>query len=148
MNSSKENLLYIGKYLSSQPLLYTKLRVLVLGFNEVLFLILYPLLNLYLRRKPPWHSLRKIHVPATDPFVGRGEDPGFNSKSAPTSPSYWPFWQHLWSIFSLTQINYEGVAGWRCLQPEEYQVGLLQQQHIMHLSFNKIDLSFIAIDLI
>jgi hypothetical protein len=80
--------------------------------------------------------------------VGTGADPGFSSKSAPTSPSYWPFRKHLRSRCSLTRSNYEGVAGQRCLQPGEYQVDLLQQQHIMHLSFNKLDLSFTTIDLI
>jgi hypothetical protein len=41
-----------------------------------------------------------------------------------------------------------GLQDKRCLQPGEYQVDLLQQQYIMHLSFNKLDLSFTAIDLI
>ena len=35
-------------------------------------------------------------------IVGTRVDPGFNSNSAPTSPNYWPFWQHLQSRCSLT----------------------------------------------
>jgi hypothetical protein len=55
--------------------------------------------------------------------VGTGVDPGFNSKSAPTSPNYWPFQQHLRGRCSLTQSSYEGVAGQRCLQPKGISSG-------------------------
>jgi hypothetical protein len=88
-----------------------------LGFSEVIFLILYPLLNLYFWRKPPWHSLKNILFLATEPFVGTGADPWFSSKTTPTIPNYWPFRQHLRSICSLTQSIYEGVVGQGCLQP-------------------------------
>jgi hypothetical protein len=58
-----------------------------------------------------------------EPFVGTGADPGFSSKSAPTSPNYWPFRKHLRSRCSLTRSSYEGVAGQRCLQPKEMSSG-------------------------
>jgi hypothetical protein len=56
-------------------------------------------------------------------IVGTGVDPGFISKSAPTSPNYWPFRQHLRSRCSLTRSSYEGVAGQRCLQPKGISSG-------------------------
>jgi hypothetical protein len=51
-------------------------------------------------------------------IIVTGVDPGFSLKSAPTSPSYSPFQQHLRGRCSLTKRNYVGVAGQRCLQPE------------------------------
>ena len=109
MNSSKENIVYISKYIPSQPILCTKIRVLVLSFYEVLFLIFYPLLSFYLRWKPPWHSLMKILVLATKPFVGIGANPRFNSNSTPTSPNYWPFQQHQRSKCTLTRSSNRGL---------------------------------------
>jgi hypothetical protein len=83
--------MYIGNDIPSQPILYTKTRVLVLGFNEFFLLFFYPLLNLYLRWKPFWHSLKKISVLITEPFVGIGVYPRFNSNSAPTILTTGPF---------------------------------------------------------
>jgi hypothetical protein len=40
MNSSKENLVYIGKDIPSQPILCTNIRVFILSFNEVSSLVL------------------------------------------------------------------------------------------------------------
>jgi hypothetical protein len=67
-----------------------------------------------------------IHVPKENKSkldVGTGEDPGFSSKSTPTSPNYWPFRKHLRSRCSLTRSSYEGVAGQRCLQPRGISSG-------------------------
>ena len=109
MDSPKEYPMYIGKYIFLQPIVCTKIRVLFLGFSEVLFLILYPLLNLWFWWKPPWHSLKNVLVPTTEPFVGTRADPGFSSNSAPTSPNYWPFRQHLWGRWSLTRSSNRGL---------------------------------------
>jgi hypothetical protein len=73
-------------------------------------------------------------------IVGTGEDPGFSSKSAPTSPNYWPFQLHLRSRCSLTRSSYGGVAGQRCLQPREYQVDPTLEQYNMHISLISLDL--------
>ena len=134
MNSSKENIVYISKYIPSQPILCTKIRVLVLGFSKVLLLIFYPLFIQCLRWEPPWHSLMKIPIPKTKPFFGIGEGLGFSSKSAPTSPSYQPFGQHLRIRCSLTRSSYGGVAGHRCLQPRGYQVDPIQNQYNSYIS--------------
>jgi hypothetical protein len=42
-------------------------------------------------------------------FVGTREDPRFSSNKAPTSPNYWPFWQHLRSRCSLTRSSDRGL---------------------------------------
>jgi hypothetical protein len=76
-----------------------------------------------------------IHQPLV--FVGTGADPGFISKSAPTSPNYWPFRQHLRSRCSLTRSSYGGVAGQRCLQPKGISSGsntINNTTFIYHLS--------------
>jgi hypothetical protein len=56
-------------------------------------------------------------------LLSTGADPGFSSKSTPTSPNYWPFRLHLRSRCSLTRSSYGGVAGHKCLQPREISSG-------------------------
>jgi hypothetical protein len=73
MNSSKENPVYVSEDVPSQPIFCIDVRVLVLSFGEVPFLFFYPLMNLYLQWKPPCHSLKKISVLETEPFVGTGQ---------------------------------------------------------------------------
>jgi ribonuclease HI len=78
--------------------------------------------------------------------VGTGVDPGFSSNSAPTSPNYWPFWQHLRSRCSLTRSSNRGVVGHKCLQPEEMQVESRQSHKDIRLFFPNINLLRTVID--
>jgi hypothetical protein len=50
-----------------------------------------------------------IHEDHQREWYIQGLDPGFSSKSAPTSPNYWPFRQHLRSRCSLTRSSYRGL---------------------------------------
>ena len=80
----------------------------LLGIQWSPFIDLLSTLNLCLRWKPPWNSVKNIPIVAIEPFVGIRAHLGFNSKSAPTSPNCWPFRQHLQGRCSVTRSSMGG----------------------------------------
>jgi hypothetical protein len=77
MNSSKENIVYVGEDVPSQPIFCTNYRVLVLVFRRSPFLLL---LSTYEFLSSMGTTLtfpqEDTMVLTTEPFVGTGADPG------------------------------------------------------------------------
>jgi hypothetical protein len=99
--------------------------------------------NFILRMGTTWHPMngpcgtitlvqhiatcQSLTSPHTMPTHLPHPDPGFNSKSAPTSPNYWPFRKHLRGRCSLTQSSYGGLQDRDVYNQREYQVDPIQE---------------------
>jgi hypothetical protein len=78
------------------------------------------------------------------PLVGTGADPGLHQQALATIP----FNNTCEANAVSPEAAKMGVAGQRFLQPGEYQVDLIQQQGIIHISLTKLDIPCTIIDLI
>jgi hypothetical protein len=117
-----------------------------MGFNEVLLSILYPLLNLYLRWEPPRHSLKRIPVPTTEPFVGTGEDPGFTPRVHQQALAIGPF-DNTCEVDAVSpEETYEGLQDGDVYNQGNIKGILYNNNQYSYITYQR-DLLCIAIDL-